>query len=99
MHDAERPGDKPLLLVALLHDYAARDFVDSGVLAEMACRFRLAFVSSERLTIPLDRFGPVVAQYAASGLRMRLYWVAAGLWHMAVKRRFELNRRNALRQA
>jgi hypothetical protein len=92
-------ADKPLLLVALLHDYAARDLVDSDVLSDLAGRFRLAFVSSERLSISLDGLGPIVAQYRTSSWRMRLYWVAAGLWHMAAKRRFELNRRNALRQA
>jgi hypothetical protein len=83
----------------MMHDYAARDFVDSGVLAQLAREFRLTFISSARLTIDLSPFGPVVAQHRMTGFRLRLYWLAAGLWHMAVKRRFELNRRNALRQA
>ena len=43
------PADKPLLLIGLMHDYAARDLVDSGVLAELAGEFRLAFISSKRL--------------------------------------------------
>jgi len=93
------PTDKPLLLIGLLHDYAARDFVDSGVLADLAHEFRLAFVSSERLSLDLAPYGPVVAQHEIGPMRLRLYFLAAGLWHMAVKRRFELNRRNALRQA
>lgn len=93
------PADKPLLLIGLLHDYAARDFVDSGVLADLAREFRLAFVSSARLSLDLVPYGPVVAQHEIGTVRLLLYFLAAGLWHMAVKRRFELNRRNALRQA
>ncbi len=90
---------KPLLVIALMHDYAARDFVDSGVAAELSRGFQIAFISSARLTIDLSPFGPVVAQHEMTGFRLRVYWLAAGLWHMATKRRFELTHRNALRQA
>ena len=91
--------EKPLLLVALMHDYAARDFVDSGVLEDLAREFRLAFISTDRLTLDLGLYGSVVARHIMLPWRLRLYWLASGLWHMAVKRRFELHRRNALRQA
>lgn len=100
MHDAARaPAGKPLLVVAMMHDYAARDLVDSGVLAELAGTFRLAFVTSARLTIDIAPYGAVVAEHRMPGWRLRLYWLASGLWHMVIKRPFELTRRNALRQA
>jgi hypothetical protein len=89
-------ADKPLLLIALMHDYAARDFVDSGVLDDLAKEFRLAFISTDRLTLDLSRYGPIVARHAMGRWRLVIYQVASGLWHMAVKRRFELNRRNTL---
>lgn len=92
-------AEKPLLLIALMHDYAARDFADSGVLDELAKDFRLAFISTDRLTLDLSRYGPIVARHTIGRLRLVAYQLAAGLWHMAVKRRFELNRRNVLRQA
>lgn len=95
MPDTERP----LLLLGLLHDYAARDFVDSGVLEELAREFRLGFLTTDRLTIDVARFGPIVGRYRIAPWRLELYFLAAGLWHMAVKRPFELNRRNVLRQA
>lgn len=91
--------DKPLLLVALLHDYAARDFVDSGVLADLVRDFRLGFITTPRLTIDLSPYGSVVGRYCIGWLRIRVYLLAAGLWHMAVNRRFEINRRNTLRHA
>ena len=91
--------DKPLLLVALLHDYAARDFVDSGVLADLARDFQLAFITTPRLTIDLSPYGLVVGHHRMGWLRCRIYLLTAGLWHMAVKRRFEINRRNTLRHA
>src|SRR6266487_646436 len=96
---SDRAHDKPLLLVGLMHDYAARDFVDSGVLDELARDFRLKFVSSSRLTIDLSRHGPVVARHEIGIWRLRLYWLAAGLLHVAVKRPFELSRRIAFCQA
>lgn len=92
-------GDKPKLLVALLHDYAARDLVDSGVLAELASMFRLVFVTTPRLSVDLSPYGPVVAHHRMGWVRCRIYLLTAGLWHMVVKRRFEINRRNTLRHA
>lgn len=92
-------GDKPRLAVALLNDYAARDFVDSGVLRDLAGEFRLVFITTPRLTIDLSSYGVVAAQHRMGWIRCRLYLLTAGLWHMTVKRRFELNRRNVLHHA
>lgn len=82
-----------------MHDYAARDFVDSGVLEDLAKRFDLRFVSTDRLTIDLTRFGPVYNYREPTGWRLRAAQLARGLMHMTDKRRFELNRRHTLARA
>ena len=103
LSDAPDPSIKddarPLVLLALMHDYAARDFVDSKVLEELAQHVRLAFISSDRLTIDLTSYGPIVARHEMGTWRLRLWWLAAGLWHIHRRRRFELSHRNVLRQA
>jgi hypothetical protein len=99
MMAATAPAEKPLLILALMHDYAARDWVDSGVLAELSEQFRFAFISSDRLTIDLEPYGPIVAMHEMPGWRLRLYWLASGLRHLVVKKPFELTHRILLRQA
>ncbi|MGH8758998.1 MAG: hypothetical protein ACREVW_05715, partial [Burkholderiales bacterium] len=89
-------AEKPILLIALMHDYAARDFLDSGVLDELAKEFRLGFISTDRLTLDLSRYGPIVARHAIGRWRLVVYQLAAGLWHMSVKDRFELDGRKTL---
>jgi hypothetical protein len=92
-------SEKPLLLVALVHDYSARDLVDSGVLGDLAATYRLVFITSPRLTIDVSPYGSVVAQHRMSSLRFRVYFLTTGLWHMVRKRRFNRTRSYTLRQA
>jgi hypothetical protein len=92
-------NEKPHLCLALLHDYAARDFLDSGVLDELVQNFSLSFLSGARLTLDLSRYGPVRRYREPAGLRLRIVLLARGLWHMHDKGGFELNRRHALGRA
>jgi hypothetical protein len=85
--------------VGLLHDYAARDFVDSGVLEELSAHFRLSFVSGPKLTLDLARFGTVFRYRDPSSLRQRIIQLARGLRHMHDKRVFEFNRQHAIGRA
>jgi hypothetical protein len=94
-----RMSEKPHLCLALLHDYAARDFLDSGVLDELAQNFRLSFLSGARLTLDLSRYGHVSRYREPSGWRLRTVLLARALWHMHDKRGFEFNRQHALRRA
>lgn len=91
--------ERPQLCLGLMHDYAARDFVDSGVLDELAARFRLSFVSTSRLTLDLAKYGQVFSYAEPSGWRLRIVQIARGLWHMHDKRQFEFNRSHALARA
>jgi hypothetical protein len=90
---------KPHLCLGLMHDYAARDFLDSGVLEELAQHFRLSFVSGSKLTLDLARFGPVWLYSDPSPLRARVQQLARGLWHMHDKGVFEFNRQHGLARA
>lgn len=91
--------DRPHLCIGLLHDYAARDFVDSGVLDELSPHFRLSFVAGPRTTLDLARYGEVHPYRQPPPWRMIAVEVTRGLWHMHDKSRFEFNRRHALARA
>ena len=91
--------NKPKLCIALMHDYAARDFLDSGVLEDLFKVFNLSFVCTQRLTLDLKRFGPIYYYLEPTGFRLRFVQLARGLFHMSDKGRFELNRRHALARA
>src|SRR5438874_626701 len=91
--------ERPRLCLGLMHDYAARDFVDSGVLDELAQRFSLSFVSGAKLTLDLQKYGPVFGYAEPPAFRSRLQQLARGLWHMHDKLAFEFNRAHALARA
>jgi len=82
-----------------MHDYAARDLLDSGVLKELSNRFELSFVSTRRLTLNLKKFGSVYYYSEPIGFRLRIVQLARGLFHMSDKSKYELNRRQALARA
>ncbi len=92
-------AELPRLCVGLLHDYAARDFYDSGVLEELAAHFRLSFVTGPRMTLDLPRFGPVHPYKDSAWWRRIAIELARGLRHMVDKSKFEFNRRHALARA
>lgn len=89
----------PKLTIALMHDYAARDFVDSGVLEELSKNFDLSFISTDRLDIDIEDYGTVYHYIEPTGFRLRLVQLGRGLWHVHDKGKFELNREQALARA
>ncbi|MGH8223649.1 MAG: hypothetical protein ACREQZ_11815 [Woeseiaceae bacterium] len=91
--------DPPSLCLALWNDYAARDFVDSGVLEELSRHFRLSFVAGMKLSLDLGKYGVVHRYRDLPGWRIRMVLLARGLWHMHDKRQFEFNRSHGLARA
>lgn len=95
----DEPTVKEKVVLALRHDYAVRDFYESGVLRELAERFDLYFLCENSITYPIEQFGKVLPPYQLGGLRRRVYWIAAGLWHIHYKQKFEVRARHAVEQA
>lgn len=91
--------DLPSLCLALWNDYAARDFLDSGVLDELSRYFRLSFVSGKALTLDVGKYGVVHRYRDLPGWRLRAVLLARGLWHMHDKGQFEFNRSHGLARA
>jgi len=91
--------ERKKLCIGLLHDYAARDFLDSRVLDELQVHFELSFVAGSRLTLDLSRFGRVHPYRDSAWWRTNAIEVARGMWHMYDKGKFEFNRRHALARA
>jgi hypothetical protein len=89
----------PSLCLALWNDYAARDFLDSGVLEELSRSFRLSFVAGPKMTLDLRQYGAVHPYDDLPGWRLRAVLLARGLWHMHDKGQFEFNRSQGLARA
>ena len=82
-----------------MHDYAARDFLDTGILEKLAGRFRLAFASTDRLTLDLSPYGPIVSKQRLAPWRYRIYRLAASFWHLVVRETYVIVPRYGLIEA
>lgn len=87
------------ILMALRHDYAIRDFIDSGTLQLLSQRFDLIFLTEKNISYDLSAYGAQLPCYELSGLRRRLYWLAAGFSHIHSKKGLEVRHRHLVERA
>lgn len=74
---------KPTLLLTLTNDYAARDFIGSGVLAQLKDSFELWFVIPAKFELDLNPCGRIVGRHSIARWRMMIWETAFGLRHLA----------------
>jgi len=75
-------SSRPLLLALLHHDYAARDFLESGTLSHLSRQFDLWFIVTKDLKFDVTTLGRIAGHHSMSWTRMRLWEMAFGLTHL-----------------
>ncbi|MCC6278372.1 MAG: CDP-glycerol glycerophosphotransferase family protein [Oligoflexia bacterium] len=75
-------SSKKKLLVGFAHDYAARDYIDTGILSELKKSYELLFITTPEQKCDLSSFGRIIAIHQMTYWRLRIWMIAFGLRHL-----------------
>jgi len=93
------PGKRLRLLVVGEKDYHFRDFIQTGLLDELAKRFELVFLLGDEVGLDLSSYGPTRRAPRLSGLRMRFWLIGSSLQHIELMRRYDITLKHSVARA